>query len=245
MIRPNKALPKGVVFDLDDTLYPQHEFKRSGFRAVGAWLEERQLALGSTVIAVLEDIMRRSGPSQPRMFDQAVNMLGLPGLEVAELGTVFRRHRPSIALYPGVSQMLRRLRTNMQLGLLTDGLASVQRNKVAVLGLEPLIDRVVFSDALETSKPDATLFAGFEMAFGLDGSELMYVGDNPAKDFVGARARGWQTVRVGTGEHATSHPPTSAYAADHDIAAVTDLVDVIAQLSHATQSSLQHPLNAG
>jgi hypothetical protein len=59
------------------------------------------------------------------MFDQAVNMLGLPGLEVAELVTVFRRHRPSIALYPGVSQMLRRLRTNMQLGLLTDDLVDV------------------------------------------------------------------------------------------------------------------------
>lgn len=73
----------------------------------------------------------------------------------------------------------------------------------------------------------------------------MNVGVNPAKEFVGAPAQGWQTVHVSTGEHAACHPLTWECAVDQAIAVFTDLVHVIARLSRATQHLVERPLRAG
>lgn len=193
---------KGIVFDLDDTLYPQVEFKRSGFRAVAAWLEERGLARSETVAGAMDGTIERLGPSHPLMFDELVAETGLDRALIPELVEVFRAHKPDIAPYPGVEELLSHLRGKFRLGLLTDGLARVQRSKVEALGLAPFFDEIVFSDERATSKPDPALFEHFEKLWNLKGEELAHIADNPAKDFVGANGRGWLTVRVLTGEHA-------------------------------------------
>jgi putative hydrolase of the HAD superfamily len=197
---------KAVVFDLDDTLYPQIEFKRSGFRAVSKWLAERHPLGEDMIYAALTRVMEERGPSHPFLFDEALALLGLPAELTGEMVNVFRAHRPEISPYPGVMEMLSRLRGRYRLGLLTDGLASVQRNKVAALGIVNCFDAILYSDEMGTNKPDTRLFVWFEERLGLSGHDLGYVADNPAKDFIGARARGWRTIRVGTGEHAEVEP---------------------------------------
>ncbi len=214
---------KGIVFDLDDTLYPQVSFKRSGFRAVASRLAEQASADYDTVLAVLGDILQQEGPSYSHMFDDALQRLGIEQVAVANLIDVFRNHVPQIELYPGVEDLLKTLRTTRRVGLLTDGLAQVQRNKVAALGLDAAMDALLFSDELATQKPDERLFAWFEQRFHFAASQLLYVGDNPAKDFYGARRRGWQTLRVLTGEHATATPPGDLYSADDTLDKVTEL----------------------
>ncbi len=214
---------KGIVFDLDDTLYPQVSFKRSGFRAVASRLAERALADYDTVLATLEDILQQNGPSYGKMFDDVLQRLGIEQVAAADLIEVFRNHVPQIELYPGVDDLLMKLRASKRVGLLTDGLTQVQRNKVAALGLDAGMDALLFSDELATQKPDERLFAWFEQRFDLAASQLLYVGDNPAKDFYGARRRGWRTLRVLTGEYATATPPGDRYSADDTLDKVTEL----------------------
>jgi len=192
---------RGIVFDLDDTLYPQIEFKRSGFSAAARALAASGIAGEAVLLDALAGAMEEAGPSHPRLFDSALAGLGLPLNLVPEMVRVFRAHTPEITLYPGVAKLLMRLGSRYKLGLLTDGIASVQRNKVAALGIGNLFDAAVYSDDLGTCKPDPLLFRRFEEEFGLPGASLVHVADNPAKDFEGARGRGWLTVRVLSGEH--------------------------------------------
>jgi putative hydrolase of the HAD superfamily len=60
--------------------------------------------------------------------------------------------------------------------------------------------------------------------FGGPAYTYVYVGDNPAKDFVGARALGWRTIRIrrAAGEHSLVEAQPG-YEADQEIADLGEL----------------------
>lgn len=208
---------KGIVFDLDDTLYSQKEFKLSGFMAVDDWLHRNRGVPEGLSRRELLVILEKQGPSYGKMFNELVSALDLPESVIGELVEAFRRHKPAIRMFDGTREMLGLLRANFKVGVLTDGLESVQRNKAEALGLAQNVDDLLLSDSLGLVKPAPELFKWFEEKWELAGSQLTYVGDNPAKDFVGARKRGWLTVRVLTGEHAGVEPEPG-YGADVTVA---------------------------
>lgn len=220
----NNNLPKirAIVFDLDDTLYPQVEYKRSGFKAVASWLAEKRGLDSATVLRVLETILYQFGASYPNMFDRLVERLKLESGLVPELVSVFIDHNPQIDCYEGVFPMLARLKAKYRLGILTDGRFSVQMKKITALGLKNSVDRILCSDTIGLEKPATQLYAWFEKAFDLKGSNLIYVGDNPEKDFYGAHQRQWETVQVGTGEGEKKWVDQE-YQAKRTIPSVTDL----------------------
>lgn len=194
---------KGIVFDLDDTLYLQRDFKISGFHAVARWIEDNGYSARQDTMAILHTILDQLGPSYPYMFNRLVEQLSFPETLIPQLVQVFVQHRPQIGLFHGVRDMLMLLRGKHTLGILTDGRLDVQRAKIKALGLEPLVDAILYSDVLGLSKPAGELYAWFEDHFQQPGPKLAYIGDNPAKDFIGANRRGWLTIRVLTGEFAT------------------------------------------
>jgi putative hydrolase of the HAD superfamily len=59
----------------------------------------------------------------------------------------------------------------------------------------------------------------------------VYVGDNPAKDFIAPRALGWSTVQINrpTGTYALVEA-TQDKAADHRISSLVDLTAVLRDL---------------
>ena len=114
---------------------------------------------------------------------------------------LFVEHEPWIRCYDGVIPMLSRLRKKYCLGILTDGRFTVQQKKISVLGLENQVDEILYSDIMGREKPALELFEWFEEKFKIAGENLLYVGDNPKKDFYGANIRRWCTVCVMTGEN--------------------------------------------
>jgi len=205
---------KGIVFDLDDTLYPQESYKRSGFKAVAQWMSAHYDFSVSTIMAELESIMQQKGPSYPCMFNDLTDRLKMDKCTVSQMVQVFIDHVPIIRCYPGVHAMLARLRERYKLGLLTDGRFIVQQRKIRALNLETEFDEILCSDMLGLEKPANELFEFFERKFDMAGQSLMYVGDNPEKDFYGANFRSWSTVCVMTpqnqnadceGVHKSSH----------------------------------------
>ena len=219
---PAVSLPEAIVFDLDDTLYPQEEYKRSGFESVAEWVAGRSDSSYETCFDELEKIMNEKGPSYHYMFDDMAARLGLEPVLVPEMVRVFIRHKPRLACYEGVYPMLERLRRRFKLGILTDGPVDVQRGKVEALGLDTRMDKVLYSGLLGREKPDPELFAWFEEAFALPGPVFVYVGDNPDKDFAGAKERNWTTVRVLTGEHRERGAP-AGFAVDAILPVVTEM----------------------
>ena len=213
---------KAIVFDLDDTLYPQVQYKRSGFKVVASWLEEKRGINSATVLYELESILDQFGASYPYMFDRLVERLGIGIGFVEQLVRLFIDHDPRICCYDGVIPMLSRLRKKYLLGILTDGRYVMQQKKVKSLGLDNVVDRILYSDAMGLEKPATQLYKWFEEAFHIDGLKMLYVGDNPAKDFCGANQRQWYTVQVGTGK-TVSKIVAPEYQAKKMIPSVTDL----------------------
>lgn len=199
---------KVLVFDLDDTLYPEREFVLSGFRAVDEWLVNNGIIRGFYGVAS----QLFDGGDRGKIFDTALARLGV-GFNVdlvRELVTVYRRHAPTLALYDDAEWALRHFRPRYELAIITDGYLETQRHKIAALGLEKMVDFVICTDALgrEHWKPSPLAFEKVMAHFNCTGRQCVYFGDNPAKDFVAPNRLGWLSVLVRrvSGEHAHSTP---------------------------------------
>jgi putative hydrolase of the HAD superfamily len=190
------SLRRLVVFDIDDTLYLERDYVRSGFAAVGAWaLAELGAAdLGDRAWAAFEAGVRG------RILDEALAACGVPanGQLVPQLVDVYRSHTPTIDLLDDVRAWLSDRRADVALAVVTDGPTASQRAKAAALGLEGWADPVIVTEELGPGrcKPHPAAFECVEAAAGLAGAACAYVADNPTKDFGGPRSRGWRTVRV-------------------------------------------------
>ena len=220
-----------VVFDLDDTLFPEREFVRSGFAAVGAWMQVERGVVGLGAAAW----RRFEAGERKRAFDDALAELGAArelGL-VEKLVGIYRDHRPQIALFPEAAEVLDTLRGRYRLGLLTDGYAGTQRRKIAALGIEPLFDKIVVTDELgrENWKPSRVPFQMVMESLGCDGGECVYIGDNPKKDFLAPNELGWLTIQIRRAvgeyekENATDIPP--GYCARHRIMSLRVLPELL------------------
>ncbi len=216
---------EALVFDLDDTLYPERDFVYGGHRAVA---ERVFLDHGIDV----EPILRAQFESGVRSnrFGRALAALGVVADEayLRTLVDVYRGHACTLRPFVATAGLPGLRRAGYRLGLVTDGVAAVQRRKLAAVGLAPLFDAVVYTDELGDRsfwKPSQVPFARCLAVLGVEPARAVYIADNPLKDFSGARALGMATVRVRhpDGEHARREPATSADAADVEIASLGDL----------------------
>lgn len=219
-----------VVFDVDDTLFPERQFVLGGFAAAGEWLRDRRQVDGFAARATeLFEAGRRG-----RIFDEALGLLGI-GTDadlVSELIRVYREHRPRLALFPDAQRVLHSLVGRVNVALITDGFARVQRNKIAALGLDPRIELHVVTDELggrEYWKPNPEAFCVVMRHYPGPPAGFVYVADNPRKDFIAPRALGWRTVRVrrSGGEH-YDYFATAAEAAEVTISELTELMALLA-----------------
>lgn len=187
---------QAVVFDLDDTLFPERDYVRSGYRAVG---EHLRRTLG--VMRRLEDFMWGlflAGQSA-KVFDAASAhfQLHLSDPQIAELVEVYRNHAPAIGPYSGTPELLGLLRVRYRLALLTDGYLPAQQLKLEALKLERFFDQVLFTEQLgpDCWKPSPAGFQAMAKQLGVPAQACAYVADNPAKDFVAPNRLGWRTMQ--------------------------------------------------
>ncbi len=186
-----------VVFDLDDTLYLERDFVRSGFRAVDAWLAREHGRDGflERAWALFEAGTRGT------IFDRALEELGIapqPDL-IQRLIQVYRGHEPEIQLLPDAARALERCcAAGIRVALLTDGWEAVQRRKIEALGIVPRCAPIICTDAWGRDfwKPHLRGFRMIQEHFGRPPEAFVYIADNPAKDFIGPRRLGWRTVRL-------------------------------------------------
>lgn len=188
-----------MIFDLDDTLYPEREFALCGFRAAAQW------AKSALDIDDLDVDMTRllDAGHLGRLFGMVLEER-LPGAHTPEhaaaLLTAYRNAEAVLQLFPDAEWALQHYAARGPLGLITDGTHVMQLKKVRALALEPRFQHIVYTDALGEGRAFAKPHArSFELVASLlpePGCRFVYVGDNPAKDFVAPNALGWITVQV-------------------------------------------------
>ena len=185
-----------VVFDLDDTLFPERQYVLSGFRAVDAWLQE---AKGISGFYDRAKALFEAG-SRGNVFDLALAESECSGDKelIGALVRIYREHRPTLNLYEDARWAIDVFRTHGPLGLISDGHLVAQQNKLAALNIGEAFQAVVLSDALgrDSWKPSPRPYQRImELIPGVP-SDFVYIADNPRKDFVTARRLGWGTIQI-------------------------------------------------
>jgi putative hydrolase of the HAD superfamily len=192
---PNRPR-RGVILDLDETLYPRETFVRSGLAAVAKHVEGTH---GIPADDAYHVMLRARAQGQAGVELQALSgRYDLSRRMTGDLVDVFRNHRPSLWLSHDVSATLQRLRREgWHLAVLTNGLPSVQKGKVAALHLERLVDHVIYAeDVVPGGKPSAGPFHAALSRLRVTPQQCVCVGDDPVCDIAGARAVGISTIRL-------------------------------------------------
>lgn len=219
-----------VVFDLDDTLYPERDFVLSGFAAVDRWLSAKGIVGFADVAG-----KRFSSGSRGRIFDEALAALDVPASPelIADLVEIYRSHRPALTLLPDAERALRwAQQLGMRTALITDGFQTVQRNKIEALGLASRITCCIVTDELGGRgfwKPHHGAFLRVMECCPGARSGFVYIADNPRKDFIAPRLLGWKTIRIkrSGGEH-SSYEPQADEAADIEVNSLAELSQILA-----------------
>ena len=221
---------KVVVFDIDDTLYLERDYVRSGFRAAGVWARETLgLAdLADRAWAAFEEGVRG------RIFDVALAAAGIDAApeQIAQLVACYRDHVPDIKLLDDARACLDLLglESDVIVAVVTDGPLASQQAKAYSLELATWTQTVIFTETLGAGlgKPHPRAFELIEECLGVNGGQCAYVADNPAKDFVAPHEMGWTTIRVRRpdGLHAGV---VSRDDVDHEAGDLTDLLALLGQ----------------
>ncbi len=210
---------KGVLFDLDDTLFEQRQWLLGAWQAVAC----AAVPYGAHAAELAEALIEISdeGSDQGGIIDRALERVGAEGCPVEHLVEVFWSFQPaSLQPYAGAREGLRALRESVPIGLVTDGCPRTQRDKLRCLGLFDAFDVVVYSDELgrEHRKPSALPFLAALSKLGVVPGEAVMVGDRPSKDVAGATAAGMRAVRALTGEYRCAPDDPPAWATVPDLA---------------------------
>lgn len=211
-----------LVFDIDDTLYLERTYVRSGFEAVGrevglpafaerAWAAFEQGRRGNTFDVVLAEL---GAPPEPGL--------------VPRLVAAYRAHRPRIQLLDDAARCLEQARSSAVIAVVTDGPRVSQRAKAEALGLERWSDIVICTDDLgpDKAKPAPHAFQLAQKRAGVRAADCIYVGDNPSKDFAAPHALGWRCVRVRRPLGLHEHAP-SADDVDIEVDHLGDLLELV------------------
>ncbi len=189
--------PKAVIFDLDDTLYPEREYAFSGFAAVAAAFRG---ILGDPEETIAEFRALFDTEHRLSVFDALLAERNLKEDRqlIARMIETYREHVPALSLYPDADAALTRLRGDFKLGVITDGRVITQSLKLAALKLGPRLDEIIITSELGPGfeKPHPLAFERMADNLGAEHAECVYVADNPAKDFIAPNKLGWITVQV-------------------------------------------------
>lgn len=181
---------EAMIFDLDDTLYPEKSYVRSGYKVISEeypHIDNMQEKLWNVFLC------------GGRAIDEVLEAEGiLSSYEKEKCLNIYRFHKPEISFYDGVYDMLISLRKRgKKIGIITDGRPEGQRAKIEALGLENLVDEIIVTDELggiEFRKPNSAAFEKMQKLMNVSFYGMAYVGDNIKKDFVAPEKLGMRSI---------------------------------------------------
>ena len=229
---------KGIFFDIDDTLYSTSEFTELARSAaldamieVGLSVDKRELQ------EELTEVISEFSSNHDQHFDKllvriprrhyrGINTAVLVAAGVVAYHETKTRH---LAPYEDAVEGLRILsRTDLVLGVITEGLAVKQAEKLVRLRLHQYLSpgAIVISNQIGISKPNPKIYQRACSDLNLRPIETMYVGDNPAHDIDPPNKIGMVTVRMRRGKYRNVDSETPAVFEAQNF---WDLLDLLKQ----------------
>lgn len=219
---------KAIVFDMDDTLYPEHDYVKSGFKAVDAELQKLNVYGFFEKSVELFDSGQRT-----KIFNLVLDYLGVEYKNefINELVSIYRNHLPEIKLFEDAKITLEKMHKEYPLGLISDGYLEAQTKKIEALELHKFVKEILLTDQLgrENWKPSEVPYNMMSKALNVKNHELVYIGDNINKDFITAKKLGWLTIHISRygAEYSKIDTLRIEYQADFKVSSLLEIDSII------------------
>jgi len=191
-----------LIFDLDDTLYDERTYVNSGLKAVAKYGQAMFGWDAADSYKYMQEVLEREGRGE--IFDLWLASNGkISRSLVTECVKVYRHHTPTLQLSLQEKNLLVKLSSKYPLYLVTDGHKVVQQKKIEALDISRFFRKGMITHryGIHNAKPSIYCFDLIRKMEKCEWKDMVYVGDNPSKDFVNLNPLGVTTVRVKTGTH--------------------------------------------
>lgn len=190
-----------VVFDLDDTLWPCEPTISVAEQALYSWLEENYPRVTEKFSYEELGLYRARFASKHPELAHNVTLLRRQSLaelagefdyseSMADKGlTLFREVRNQVTLFDDALTTLDLLKNEFKIGAITNGNADLQ-----AIGIAEKFDFTVTAENAGAAKPDEKIFKFAQQQARIKRHQIVYVGDAPLLDVIGAKRSGWQAI---------------------------------------------------
>jgi FMN phosphatase YigB (HAD superfamily) len=227
--RTNKPVICCVIFDLDDTLYDclRERVPAAHRHAAQAMVEA---GIKADADAVYRARMRafRNDPMLRYIDAEVTRHFGAENPEAISLAAreaYFNCPVGRLKPFPGSLPLLRSLaRRGVRNFIVSFGEPKIQRAKVESLGLdrEPSIEKIYYADRGNVLTKEAA-FRKIQKRTRLKSSEILVVGDRPAREIRAGKDLGMHTVRLLHGEFKAQKPAGPEEEPDFVIRNIADV----------------------
>jgi len=224
---------RAVFFDIDDTLYDSTRLttmaRRNSITAmIDAGLPEKG---EDEVLEALNGVIERFGSNYPRHYDELLKVLGVewnPKIIAAGVVAYERTKAGYLKPFPEVVPTLLSLKKDFLLGVISNGLAVKQWEKLTWLGLHHFFDSVTTSEEIQKEKPDPGIFSHAMASLKVGATESVMVGDRLGTDIKGAKEAGMVSIRVSKGKYGKERPKDEGEAPDFEVSEISELPEILA-----------------
>ncbi|MCI8382876.1 MAG: HAD family hydrolase [Lachnospiraceae bacterium] len=196
---------KAFIFDVDDTLYDQVQpFQNAYIKLFGKTNKDIDKIFVSSrkhsdeVFEASENGLMTMEEMYIYRIREALKEFGIliSDERALEFQRYYQEFQADIVMTEKMKKLLSDLGHCVKMGVITNGPAQHQWDKVQALGLTKWIPRqnILVSGEAGAAKPDRKIFDLAVCKMGLDRTEAYYIGDSPANDIVGAANAGWRTI---------------------------------------------------
>ena len=220
-----------VVFDLDDTLWPCEPTILNAENALYEWLRKNYTKI--TNYYTLQELRDHRQEFAQRNLDISHDVTALRLGSLAELAqqfeypdnmaheglALFRQHRNQVIFYDDSLSTISLLANKFQIGAITNGNADIE-----AIGACEYFDFFVTAEQAGAAKPNIEIFEYAQQKASLAGDELLYVGDHPSIDIVGANQSGWRSIWFNPNKQAW---PLLETQPDAQIQNLSELLDLL------------------
>ncbi len=217
---------KVIIFDLDDTLYKEIDFVKSGFDFIA---KKISLKVHKSPVLIKNKLFKYY-VSGSNAFESIIDEYNL-NISLNSLIEWYRFHPPSIKLSKDSYETLNFLyKNNYKIGIITDGRTKQQMNKIKALGIDKYVKNIVISESFGSSKPSKKNFEYFSKSKYTDYKKFFYVADNLEKDFIAPNNLGWVTICLldnKTNIHSQNFKIKSDYLPRYCVKNLVDLIHIV------------------
>ena len=200
---------KGIIFDIDDTLYCRQDMLLKAAEtvlgiAIPDWHEFMRIFYEKSDVnmSLLESGKVSTHDINGWRYNETFRLLGLP-YEQEDGGKAADAYidlQSRMKVSDNMAAVLDKLSSapGIKIAILTAGESKHQWNKVDMLGLDRWFDRnnIIVTGETPYTKPDIELFRMLEKHLDLDPSDLWMIGDSYKHDIKGALDAGWHALWI-------------------------------------------------